>query len=175
MRMSTVFIGLICLSVLFGCSRSGPTRCDFGKLSPLERDAMSDLWSVAVQASICKSTSKQPVSFDQVYTEGCVPQEGSLDTFWVIEGPGSGPPPLRPISRDPRNHPDYEFVFVDDNGQSPTPTRIEMNPRRAGLAGFLFQGSRLYCNARGKATAEHALSLGFRLTEASVKKESGKP
>ena len=174
-------MSLLALTLLLGCSReqspaekpaanaastpvaaSGPAqKCDVEKLAPAELRAVDASNSVGLLASLCGGSN----SFETLWGEGCQQQQTGM-TIQI--------PPLQGQMKDPRQDPDYEFVFRSSRGAGTTfSTEVEFNPKRPGLAGVFNNGPRTYCNTLGRATVRPDLLLDVEETNRVAEKVRG--
>jgi hypothetical protein len=127
---------------------AGPAaKCVIEKLSPTELTALTHASGISLLASLCGAAP----SFDTLYLEGCA-QSGS---GYQLQIPG-----LQGQMNDPRQDPDYDFVFsVEKKGANGFAVEIAFHPKRPGTAGIFNDGRDTYCNALGRASARPELRM----------------
>ncbi|MGH9603878.1 MAG: hypothetical protein ACRD24_15980 [Terriglobales bacterium] len=183
MRVRNWFAGTVIVISLVGCSSqpreeagkpsaspasqtsavpAGPfAKCDIAKFTPEENAALNALHDVSAAALICSSAAG--LTFDKLYNEGCAIEMGMGSKLTFVA--------LKEQIKDPRQLPEYEFVF-----QLQPRVDLAMTPKKAGLAGFSSDGVNAYCNALGRASNRPEQSLGTHsdLTPRGKGKTKGK-
>ncbi len=118
---------------------AGPTeKCAVEKLSAIELKALTDLSAIALFGRLCGATS-----FDTLWRDGCSKSLGSGSQMQI--------PGLQGQMSDPRQNPDYDFVFRvwSEEGKKGLAAEIAFHPKRPGVAGIYSDGVSTYCNALG--------------------------
>lgn len=147
---------------------AGPVeKCAVEKLSPVELKALTKLSSIALFGDLCGATS-----FDTLWQEGC---SKTIGTGTQMRIPG-----LQGQMNDPRQDPDYDFVFRSwqEEGKKGLSAEIAFHPKRPGLAGIYNDGVTTYCNALGplhRALARPELRMSQDEINQAVDKLKGKP